>query len=213
MANSVIYTKAYDSEIEYLENSSNAVSLITTRIRPSTNYIYKWKYKILNLVDWGYTFNTAGTVGEWFIFGGVETLNKSQLHIKSDSNINGTPLQTNVLYECMLCKNGSNIEEYFNNVLYVSLPYQDFTASNYLRFLGSKIAVQLYYLQILDSDNNLIADFIPVRKGQTGCLYDKITGELFHNTGSGPFILGPDVPNPIPDVRYVLYDNSRRIIK
>lgn len=38
-----------------------------------------------------------------------------------------------------------------------------------------------------------IYDMIPVRVGQVGYLYDKISGELFGNAGTGDFILGPDV--------------------
>lgn len=36
-------------------------------------------------------------------------------------------------------------------------------------------------------------DFIPVRKGNTGYMYDKVSGHLFGNSGTGEFILGPDV--------------------
>lgn len=39
---------------------------------------------------------------------------------------------------------------------------------------------------------------IPVRVGQTGCLYDKVSGSLFTNIGSGSFILGPDKGTSIP---------------
>jgi hypothetical protein len=37
-----------------------------------------------------------------------------------------------------------------------------------------------------------VADFIPVRIGQTGYMYDKVSGQLFGNAGTGAFILGPD---------------------
>lgn len=41
-------------------------------------------------------------------------------------------------------------------------------------------------------DNTLARDYIPVRVGQTGYLYDKVSGRLFGNAGTDPFILGPD---------------------
>lgn len=42
-------------------------------------------------------------------------------------------------------------------------------------------------------DNNvLIRDFIPVRVGQIGYMYDKVSGQLFGNQGTGDFILGSD---------------------
>jgi hypothetical protein len=39
----------------------------------------------------------------------------------------------------------------------------------------------------------LVRDFIPVRVGQTGYLYDKVSRKLFGNSGTGDFILGNDV--------------------
>jgi hypothetical protein len=33
---------------------------------------------------------------------------------------------------------------------------------------------------------------IPVRCGTTGYLYDRVSGELFRNVGTGDFVLGPD---------------------
>lgn len=38
----------------------------------------------------------------------------------------------------------------------------------------------------------IVRDFIPVRIGTTGYMYDKVSGKLFGNAGTGSFILGPD---------------------
>ena len=44
--------------------------------------------------------------------------------------------------------------------------------------------------------NNLkfgtLFDFIPVRKGTFGYMYDRVSGKLFGNAGTGDFIIGPD---------------------
>lgn len=37
-----------------------------------------------------------------------------------------------------------------------------------------------------------IIDLIPVRVGNVGYMYDKVSGQLFGNAGTGEFILGPD---------------------
>lgn len=42
------------------------------------------------------------------------------------------------------------------------------------------------------SGSTLVRDFIPVRKGATGYLYDKVSKQLFGNAGTGAFVLGPD---------------------
>lgn len=41
-------------------------------------------------------------------------------------------------------------------------------------------------------DGVLILDFIPVRVGQVGYMYDKVSGLLFGNNGTGNFTLGND---------------------
>lgn len=54
---------------------------------------------------------------------------------------------------------------------------------------------RIYYCKIYDDDSwtNLVRDFIPVRVGTVGYMYDRVSGQLFGNAGTGNFILGPDV--------------------
>lgn len=40
-----------------------------------------------------------------------------------------------------------------------------------------------------------VYDFIPVRIGQVGYLYDKVSNQFFGNEGTGSFICGPDKTN------------------
>ena len=40
-------------------------------------------------------------------------------------------------------------------------------------------------------------DFIPVRIGTEGALYDRVTRKVFRNSGTGSFVLGPDVARPV----------------
>ena len=42
-------------------------------------------------------------------------------------------------------------------------------------------------------NGNIVVDLIPVRKGTVGYMYDRISGQLFGNSGTGSFILGNDV--------------------
>ena len=42
-------------------------------------------------------------------------------------------------------------------------------------------------------NNVLLRDFIPVRIGQVGYMYDKVSNKFFGNVGTGSFTLGPDV--------------------
>lgn len=48
------------------------------------------------------------------------------------------------------------------------------------------------YTFAIYNGNALVRDFIPVRKGTVGYLYDRVSGKLFGNAGTGDFVLGPD---------------------
>ena len=54
------------------------------------------------------------------------------------------------------------------------------------------IGLKVYYFRIENSGTTLF-DGIPVRVGQVGYMYDRVSGQLFGNQGTGDFILGPDV--------------------
>lgn len=51
-------------------------------------------------------------------------------------------------------------------------------------------------------NNKTLRDFIPVRVGTTGYLYDKVSGQLFGNQGTGDFILGLDT-NMNDNITYI----------
>lgn len=50
---------------------------------------------------------------------------------------------------------------------------------------------EIYSAKIWNNDE-LVRDFIPVRVGTTGYMYDKVSKQLFGNAGTGSFILGND---------------------
>lgn len=47
----------------------------------------------------------------------------------------------------------------------------------------------------------LVRDYIPVRVGQVGYMYDRVSRKLFGNAGTGSFVLGPDVATPVMGLR------------
>lgn len=54
-------------------------------------------------------------------------------------------------------------------------------------FSGTRI-----YSFELSLGGEMILDLISVRKGNVGYMYDRVSGELFGNAGTGAFIIGPD---------------------
>lgn len=57
---------------------------------------------------------------------------------------------------------------------------------------GSYVKGRIYFLQ-LDKGGIPQLDLIPVRVGSEGYMYDRVSGKLFGNSGTGHFILGPDI--------------------
>lgn len=53
-------------------------------------------------------------------------------------------------------------------------------------------SAKLYSLKIMEG-SSVKRDMVPVRDGQIGYLYDKVSRSLFGNSGSGSFTLGPDI--------------------
>lgn len=60
---------------------------------------------------------------------------------------------------------------------------------------ASTSATQLQAGKIYSCSFGSLRDFIPVRKNGVGYMYDRVSGELFGNSGTGSFTYGNDVTN------------------
>jgi hypothetical protein len=70
---------------------------------------------------------------------------------------------------------------------------KNFCAFGYLAESGTMSSnMQLYSLKLW-KDGTLVRDMIPCRVETTGYMYDKVSGTLFGNAGTGNFTLGPDI--------------------
>lgn len=83
---------------------------------------------------------------------------------------------------------GAAVQNTFNSVYSIRL-FGERVGSD-----GGNVAssLRIYYFKIKDN-TTLARDFIPVRVGQVGYMYDRVSKTLFGNAGSGAFVLGPDV--------------------
>lgn len=53
---------------------------------------------------------------------------------------------------------------------------------------------RLYYYQVF-MNNRVVLDMVPVvNQSNVACMYDKVSGQCFYNSGTGSFITGPVVP-------------------
>ena len=64
-------------------------------------------------------------------------------------------------------------------------------------FAHAKIASLKFY-----NGTALMANLIPVRVGQVGYMFDRVTRKLFGNQGTGSFIVGPDVAKTVMGLHF-----------
>lgn len=89
-------------------------------------------------------------------------------------------------------KNKIKVDKYSH-----TFTYKAFSGTQAMRVPGVSAAGRIspgkvWYFTIYDN-GILVRDLIPVRVGNIGYMYDKVSGQLFGNAGTGKFILGPDV--------------------
>lgn len=198
VGNSTEYT-----ELEYIE--STGTQYIDTGIKLAPGYTVKLKFmdtgSSTNFEQKSYFGSLESTRLNRFRFNGgdgvfyVSLLNSTNYY--SDNSY--TP-SDNTLYEIELCAKSGN--QYFSvngeKVYTATTTNLGSATCNALIFSVSNggtvdtfSAMRLYYCQILDANDNLVRDFIPVLDGNgVVCLYDKTTGAYFYNQGTGSFIPG-----------------------
>lgn len=55
--------------------------------------------------------------------------------------------------------------------------------------------MRIYEYKMYDNNGNLVSDFAPIKDDTGhGALYDKVTQQIFYNSGEGEFICGPNKP-------------------
>lgn len=101
------------------------------------------------------------------------------------------------------CKTGRKVTGVIDGAVYygpVNVGTSTYEYAIFLFALGSRdnAAAQFFVKQklkaaIIKKNGKVVKDFIPVRVGAVGYLYDRVSGELFGNAGTGSFTLGADV--------------------
>ena len=183
-------TLPYDAEIEYLE--STGTQYINTNIYLNTSS-FEIGYNILgNSVKWGYTHQGSGA-GTWItveastaFFGNY---NNGRVSITTDNTENVVTFAST----SGITVNGVSYSKTFQlgSDSIASIPLYVFGRYDFRNGMDydSSGKVKSFYLK---NNGTLVVDMIPVRVGQVGYMYDRVSGQLFGNAGTGSFILGPD---------------------
>lgn len=177
----------YDAEIEYLE--STGTQWIDTGI--DGNSIYGVELTFISANSVGAFDSILSCVMDDFTLGYFNGSNQMYLRNRGREVFKGVSITQSLENNLSMMDK----EAIFNGVTYqISTPIasrsQNLLIANnsaYRRPAHAKFkSLKLY-------SNVLIRDFIPVRIGTTGYMYDKVSGQLFDNSGTGEFILGPDI--------------------
>lgn len=198
----------YDAEIEYLE-STGTDAYIDTGITPTLSYSVEMEFKWVS--PWS-TSDASGT-----LFGTMNGWNKNTFMV-----VMSYTSSSKRIYNCwgnnsVNNNNSSYIiglaDSWHSLTFRGRRTYIDGTdiagatstsgnpigsvyvfCANYsnTNTYGRGTIKQIRSFKLYDASSNLVMDLIPVRKGTTGYMYDKISKKLFGNAGTDAFVLGPD---------------------
>lgn len=187
----------YDAEIEYLESSGT--QWINTKHAFSGSFAWEIKCSTpapnttafgarTSLLRSSVLFNNNGAIGvaigtmstasSPFQFGNISGVHTYKLDVvaqKGSTWLDGVSLQNNVSFQ----------GDYVTNIP------QAIFANNFGKNVQELSSIRVYNAKMWQT-NKLVRDLIPVRVGTTGYMYDKVSGQLFGNSGTGSFMLGPD---------------------
>lgn len=191
-----VYQKLpYDAQVEYLQSSGT--QYIDTLVNLSSALSMQLNFSLTKIA----TSNSLLT-GVWndagypraqlyvssygkFINSGNGTV--SGITCGSPGTSTGEEALTNKKYNVIFNINAQgDSEDILSMSMYIFA--RNNNNGSYLQYDGMRL-----YSCKMSSNDTLIRDFIPVRVGNVGYMYDKVSGQLFGNSGTGNFVLGNDV--------------------
>lgn len=184
----------YDAEIEFLQVKSG-VPYINTGIIGNSNLNYEIKFGYKRPSNYPYIIGAQESdrarrfslmISAYSNYTLIANDGNNEHNISFSSGEANNPLIVKKVNHDIYI-NG-NKKYTFNNSSYTTpVPITVFACNTSTGIIqGNNFVEPLYYIKI----GNL--DLIPVRKGNEGFLYDKVSGKLFGNEGTGEFTLGPD---------------------
>ena len=193
----------YDARIEYLESRANCY--INTGINAANNIGLELEY--VDTYNYGncsnYVIGARVTQNSTILYSisGATATNAVSVTYNGSSNTLSYTRKKNDKYHAIVNAHGSTMDWEITindtNIQLGTINGTDLGTTNtpicMFGFNASNIKqyTRLYYLK-MKRNGVIVRDFIPVRVGTVGCLYDRVSRSLFYNTGSGTFVLGPD---------------------
>jgi hypothetical protein len=198
----------YDAEVEYLESSGT--QYIDTELLPTSD---EWKLET--------KIKTDSTSGNYMLCGVTEVDSSNQVcryallwEYNADARVTkcigpyrdeytaiAKNLARNGIYTITSIMNDTKVRLELNGNLSTKNDSRNyvFTTKTLTLFArNSSTAVNAFYKGCVYyakfyKNQVLVRDFIPVRVGTTGYMYDRVSGRLFGNLGTGGFGIGNDI--------------------
>lgn len=183
----------YDAEVEYLGTNPDGAYIDTQVPFPSSGRV-RCKFFVDGTRAYGPRIRCwlfGGDTGlpfiyqRWYYGGRINFVDNAQ----SNGKVISTTWNNAILESDNQYSNGKGNVMFFGKCSTIT--------GGAPRIPGAGANDRIYYLVIEDDLGNTVIDLIPVRfrneSGlKEGALYDRISGKLFRNSGTGSFIIGPD---------------------
>lgn len=174
----------YDAEIEYLE--STGTQYIDLGITMSKDFSMTLVFESTSSKDANIILSaaTSYSFNQYAVFS-----TGTKLYIESIGN-HYDSYALNTIYKLRIVPGTATLYDGNDNVLstFTRQTYDTNATTGQLFRIGVKYGEVRMHSFSIDS----IMDLIPFRVGTTGYMYDRVSGQLFGNSGTGDFVLGPD---------------------
>lgn len=191
--------KPYDAEIEYLE--STGTQYIDTGIVPNFyTDIYHLELAATKVIPYGCFAGVEEKIGDSMVVLAIlrrsasnnfwYVVNKNQatplMNLNEKHNVT---IALDSLGGCKIDDVTFSIGDAYDAPFSIPLALFAFNQVNGSR---GNAEARFYRFSVVRNGEKII-DLIPVRVGNVGYMYDKVSGKLFGNSGTGEFVLGADI--------------------
>lgn len=201
----------YDAQVTYLE--STGTQYINTGIYPTSDYTFDCKVTTTvdkyNCVYWG--VRSGGTYSSnnlqcYLNSNGTVTDSSKRIHLYSTKTSNSSNWDSGIIpvVNTLYSLKNMTVVSTMQTMTYPIVLF-GFNVMGTINTSSGKCRISSW---IAYSNGEKVMELIPVRVGQIGYMYDKVSGELFGNAGTGSFILGNDVEPNLPYDSQVEYLES-----
>ena len=182
----------YDARVEYLESSGS--EWIDTGICATNATRAELGLRIIKIIPRTGIFGTFEAPKSFYMYNSSEGYLQTGFGEYTGQGYSGNNKQYfDIIFDNFsVYRNDVKIASFTPMVFTNTVPLVLFSMNRANSTLYSSCPIELYYCKLF-KDDILVRDFIPVRVGQVGYMYDKVSKKLFGNAGTGAFILGPDI--------------------